>query len=219
MEIFTPSNSIKIVLDRKTTDFRLTLYETRVQKICFIGSASSLTLGFVGGIVFRIWNIDWLGWISLLAISAASVLAMAYQAAQIIPEVRKLKNPERDISDSLVSVFNDDMDLIHHLSSSFEPHHLSYAKAMYNNMARQLRERIGLLVGALDKIGVIPIVITAYISYSKAIKDGISFGPFEWIGISFVLLYLFAIRMTSTAQWMERVAEIYAHAYMIRVNR
>jgi hypothetical protein len=219
MEIITPNNVIKIVLDRKTTDFRLKFYKTSFQKFCFIGSVVSLIFWFVAGICFRITGVGWLGIVSLIAYFATTILVVIYQMAQIIPEARRLKNPERDISASLVNTFNDDMDLIYHLSTSFESHHLSYAKEMYGKMARQLRERIGLLVGALDKIGIVPIAVTAYLTYSRAIKEGLSFGPYEWVGISFVLLYLLAIRMTSTAQWMEHVAEIYAHAYSFRISR
>lgn len=218
-KIITPSDAVEIVLEQKTADFRLKLYETSFQKISFIVSVSSLVLGFLSGVCFRFWRIEWFGWSALVFISIASIGAMAYQVAQIIPEMIKLKNPEREVSSPLVKVFNDDMDLIHQLATSFEAHHLSYARAMYSNMARQIRERIGLLVGALDKIGIIPIAVTTYLSYAKAIKDGLTFGPFEWIGISFVCLYLLAIRLTATAQWMEHVAEIYAHAYKIQSNQ
>lgn len=218
-KIITPSDAVTLVLERKTKDFRLKLYETSLQKISFIGAIASLIFGLITGVSFRYFRFEWLGWAALICISIASVGAMAYQVAQLIPEVIKLKNPEREVSSPLVEAFNDDMDLIHELSISFEPHHLSYAKAMYTNMARQIRERIGLLVGALDKIGAIPVVVTTYLSYAKAIKDGLTFGPYEWIGISFVFLYLMAIRMTATAQWMEHVAELYAHAHAVRSNR
>lgn len=218
-KIITPSDAIAIVLERKTKDFRLKFYETTFQKVSFIGSIASLALGLITGIAFHYLHFEWLGWMALICISIASISAIAYQVAQLIPEVVKLKNPEREISSPLVEAFNDDMDLIHQLSMSFESHHLSYAKVMYANMARQIRERIGLLVGALDKIGIIPVAVTTYLSYAKAIKDGLTFGPYEWFEISFVCLYLLAIRMTATAQWMEHVAELYAHAHTVRSNR
>lgn len=86
-------------------------------------------------------------------------------------------------------------------------------------MAKHLRERIGLLVGALDKVGIVPVAVTAYLSYAKAVKDGISFGTYEWVGIAFVSLYIFAIRMSATAQWMEHVAELYDHAHTARTGK
>jgi hypothetical protein len=218
-KIITPSDAVEIVLDRKTADFRLKLYETRFQRISFVGSALSLALSLLAGMCFHFFQIEWLGWTALICVSLASVAAMGYQVAQIIPDMTKMKNPEREISSPLVKAFNDDMDLIHQLATSFEAHHLSYARAMYSSMASQIRERIGLLVGALSKIGIIPIIVTTYLSYAKTIKDGLTFGPYEWIGISFVCLYILAIRLTATAQWMEHVAEIYSHAYTVRSDR
>jgi len=218
-KVLTPKDAVRLVLERKTKDFRLQFYETTFQELSFKGSIFSLGLGIITGISFRYSHIVWIGWLALICISIASIGAIAYQIAQIIPEATKLRNPERESSSSLVNSFNDDMDLIHQLSVNFELHHLSYAKGMYTNMARHMRERIGLLVGALDKIGVIPVAATTYFSYAKAIKDGLAFGPYEWIGIVFICLYLMAIRMTATAQWMEHVAEIYAHAQTIRSTR
>ncbi|WP_194724282.1 hypothetical protein [Noviherbaspirillum malthae] len=219
MKIITPSDVVAIVLERKTRDFRLRLYENTCQKVFFIGSIASLISGVIAGILFRYYQLEWLGWLSLISISGASISALAYQVAQLVPEVIKLKNPEREVSSPLAEAFNDDMDLIHQLSISFEVHHLNYAKVMYITMARQIRERIGLLVGALDKIGVIPVAVTTYLSYAKVINEGMVFGPYQWIGISFVCLYLLAIRMTATAQWMEHVAELYAHAQTMRSSR
>ena len=217
--IITPRDAITLVLECKTKDFRLQFYETVFQKISFIGSIGALALGMLTGIFFRYLHTEWLGWTALVSVSAAAVGAMTYQIAQLIPELMKLRNPEREISNPLVSTFNSDMDLIHQLATSFEHHHLSYAKVMYTNMARQMRERIGLLVGALDKIGIIPVAVTTYLSYAKAVKDGLNFGPYEWIGIAFICLYLLAIRMASAAQWMEHIAELYAHALSVKPSR
>jgi len=219
-KIITPSDAITLVLERKTKDFRLQFYETTFQKVSFFGSIGSLGLGVLAGCYFRYFQkIEQVGWIALFGISIASIGAIAYQIALAVPEVSKLKNPEREVSSPLVEAFNDDMDLIYQLSISFEPHHLSYAKAMYASMAKQARERIGLLVGALDKVGLIPVAATTYLSIAKAIKDGLDFGPYQWVVVAFVCLYFLAIRMTATAQWMEHVAELYAHAHTVRSSR
>ena len=215
--IITPRDAITLVLSKKSKDFRFQFYETALQKACFIASAGLLGVGLIAGISFRyVAQYDAFGWIALVSISLSSISAIAYNFSHLIPDVVKLKNPEKEVSSTLVKDFNDDMDLINLLATSFELHHLSYAKATYTNMARQIRERIGLLVGSLDKIGLVPIFLTTYLSYAKAVKEGIAFGPVEWVSIALVLLYLIAIRLVSTAQWMESVSEIYAHALIIK---
>lgn len=217
--IITPSAVVEIVLQRKTNDFRLRFYETFTQKLTFLGTVALMTAAVCAGIVFMLSRIEWIGRMMLICSAASSLGAMLYQIAQLIPEFRKMRNPEREFSSPLVKTFNDDLDLIHELASSFELHHLSYAKAMYGHMAKQIRERIGLLVGALDKVGLIPVAVTAYLSYTKAVKEGISFGPYEMTAIAFAFLYLLAIRLTATAQWMEHVSEIYSHAYARRLAK
>jgi hypothetical protein len=60
---------------------------------------------------------------------------------------------------------------------------------------------------------VIPITVTAYISGAKAVKDGLLvFGGVEWVLFAFIVLYLFALRMCSVAQWMDRIALLYGEA-------
>jgi len=216
--IITPEQAIKIVLARKTQDASLKLYQTQVQKWSFFTAVGGFGLGLLAGLVFRVWRTEWLGWVALGGLLVAMIAGAIYQAAHIIPDAMKLKNVEREISNPLLQDFNNDMDLMQQLTD-FEPHHLSYARAMYANMARQLRERCGLLVGALDKVGLFPIAATTYFSYIKAVHDGISFGPIEWVAYGLIALFLFAVRMTSTAQWMESVAEIYGHAHAMLLAR
>ena len=216
--IITPEQTITLVLQRKTKDASLRLYQTGAQKWSFWIATGAFLAGLASGLAFRMWKVDLLAWSALLLLLLSIAACAVYQAAHILPEAAKLKNIEREVSNPLVTDFNDDMDLIQQLSK-FELHHLSYAKAMYTNMAKHIRERCGLLVGALDKVGLLPLAATTYFSYAKAIKDGLSFGPIEWVAYALIALFLFAIRMTSTAQWMECISELYGHAIDIRQSR
>jgi hypothetical protein len=147
----------------------------------------------------------------------AFLLAAAYQISMTLPEFMKLKNLEREISNPFVEEFNDDIDLITELARDYRMHHLKYAQESYSLMAAQLRSRISLLVGAIDKVGLIPLGITAYISGTKALKDGlIVFGGIEWVLAGLVLLYLLALRMNGTAQWMDRMSLLYKQALSMK---
>jgi hypothetical protein len=215
--IITPKNAIELVLARKTSDFRFRPYETAVQKWLFLSAAIAALLSVAAASTAPLWTgqIGVAGALVLLLLSV--ILVAAHQVAIMLPEFRKLRNVEKEISNPLLTEFNDDMDLIGELATSCELHHLSFAKASYLRMARQLRERIAILVGAIDKVGVIPLAITGYLSYSKARKEALlSFGGIEWVSVAFIFLYLFAIRMSSTAQWMEKIAELYEHAIAVR---
>ena len=218
--LITPSKTIELVLGSKTKNADFRLYDTELQKWLFRLSVGTLGTGAALALLLYVWKNEYIMLVALCALFASSILATAYQAASLIPELAKLRNVEREISNPLLTSFNSDVDLIHELSQISELHHLNYAKANFALMAKQLRERISILVGALEKVGVIPLAITGYLSYLKVQQDKLAtFGGIEWILAAFVFLYLLAIRMTATAQWMEKVSAIYEQAAAIKAQR
>ena len=156
----------------------------------------------------------------LLMLLLSMIAATIYQIALALPDLVKLRNVEREISSPLLARFDDDMDLLYELSQSYETHHLVYAKESFALMAKQLRERIALLVGAVEKVGIIPLGATGYLSFAKAYKDGlVVFSGVEWAFAAFLFLYLFALRLSSTAQWMEQVSALYEQAVSVKIKR
>jgi hypothetical protein len=218
--LITPKNAIEIVLERKAKNYGFSFYETPTQKWLFLLAAGSLTAGSAIALLAYFWKNQYVVLAALLGLLISMLLATAYQVATILPELTKLRNVERDISDPLLIEFNNDMDLVNELVQICEPHHLRYAKARYLLMAKQLRERIAILVGALEKVGIIPLAIAGYFSFINAQKEGlVPFGGVEWVLVSFLFLYLFALRMTAAAQWMEKVSEIYEQAIALILKR
>lgn len=212
-QIVTPKNAIELVLARKAKTKKLQLYDNTLQKWLFILAVLFLILGATGGITAYFWRQQNVAWVALSCLAFSAVFTTGYQLATVLPEFMKLRNAEHEISLPLVKNFNDDIDLIAELGRDFEPQHLRYARDNFSTMAHQLRARISLLVGAVDKVGVIPITVTAYISGAKAVKDGLLvFGGVEWVLFAFIFLYLFALRMCSVAQWMDRIALLYGEA-------
>lgn len=218
--LITPKSAVELVLNKKTKEFQLHLYETNLQKWAFYLAIGTFTAGFAGALISYFWENQSVAFFALLLLLLSTVFVIAYQMASVLPEFYKLRNVEKEISHPLVEQFNEDMDLIRELAATYETHHLHYAEASYVRMARQLRERISILVGAIEKVGVIPLVITGYLSYAKAKKDGLlTFDGIEWLLIAFLVLYLLAIRMSSTVQWMEKVAELYRQAISLRTSK
>ena len=217
MAIVTPKNAVEVVLDRKTKSFRFRFYETTVQKWVFWSAVGSLVLAGALGAAWYVWRSPAIALAALALLFLASLLAAAYQISQTVPALMKLKNIEREVSNSLVEEFNDDIDLITELARDYRTHHLQYAQEIYSLMAVQHRSHISLLVGAIDKVGLIPLGITAYISWKKLVKDGlIVFGATEWVLAGLVLLYLVAVRMNETAQWMDRMSLLYKRALSLK---
>jgi uncharacterized membrane protein len=215
--IITPKNAIEIVLTRKTSTVKFQPYDTSLQKWLFWSALVTLIIGVVGGVVINFWKKTWVVEIGLITLLLSVVFATLYQIAIVLPDFLKLKNVEKEISRLFVSEFDDDIDLIFELSRNYQLFHISYARDSFSLMANQLRSRISLLVGAIDKVGAIPLAVTAYLSGMKAIKEGlVNFGGIEWILAALILLYLLAMRMSAAAQWMDRISVIYKEAYDLK---
>jgi hypothetical protein len=177
-----------------------------------------LAIGGLLGALTYLWKSKLEVLAALICLLLSAISAVAYQAATMLPELIKLKNLEREVADPFLARFDDDVDLIQELSA-YDERHLHYAQSMFEIGARQMRERIGVLVGALDKVGIVPFAVTSYVTYLRTVKDGLQpFGGSEWVGVAFLALFLFAARMISVAQWMEQVACLYAEALARRTE-
>lgn len=220
MQLITPKNAIEVVLATKTKNATLRLYETPTQKLLFWLAVSTLGAGAFLALITYVWKNQYVIGAALVLIIFSSLSTTAYQIASLVPDFLRLRNIERDVSTPFLTDFNNDLDLIHELTQTCEIHHLQYARQNFLRMARQLRERIGILVGALEKVGLIPIGTTAYFALLKAHKDGlVVFGGIEWVFATFIFLYLLAARMTATAQWMEKISGIYDQAIVLMLKR
>jgi len=219
MTLITPANAIELVLSRKTKSASFKPYETTIQKWCLILAIILFSAGMLFALTTYFVNYKHLKLAALLSILVAEVFGIAYQIATIVPELLMIRNIERAMSNPLMDEFNNDLDLINQLAQTFDIHHLSFAKTNFTLMAKQLRERIGILVGALEKVGLIPIATTAYFAFLKFKKAGIEpFNGIDWVFAGFVFLYIFSVRMAGTAQWMERVSNIYDQAIALKLK-
>jgi len=207
--IFTPRHAIERVLVGSTQVKKFTFYETRLQQILFWLAMVLLIGGIACGVIAYFVNGSDIAPIGMVLILAAEVAFLGCSIAQLIPELMKLRDPERDFIAPYAERFNDEIDLIGDLVSSHHSQHLAYAANSFSLLAEQLKARISLLVGAIDKVGVIPLGVTTYISWAKIPKEIEVFGRAEWVLAVLILLYLLALRMNLVAQWLERRAVIF----------
>lgn len=217
--IVTPKNAIERVLTQKLQATKFHFYENRLQKYLFVLAVLFLVLGAAIGAAAYFSHQKYVALLALVFLAVSMTFSALYQLSSAIPEFVKFRNAEREITAPLVKNFDDDMDLISGLSRDFSPQHLHYAREKFSLMANQLRSRIALLVGAIDKVGVVPIAVAAYISGARAIKDGLPvFTGVEWILVALICLYLFALRMCAVAQWLDLISLLYAEALAYEKN-
>lgn len=99
-----------------------------------------------------------------------------------------------------------------HIRETYTHEQLSFAKRYVSDVASQLRGRLSLFIGALEKVGVIPMLATTAITLANFSKDGAI--PLAWWTAAAVagVFYLFALRLVDLAFTFERFALILDHA-------
>lgn len=212
LELITPKSAIDRVLAHKAKSSKLTLYDTKFEKLLLSLTSGLVVIGAIvgAGAAYsgsKFWELT-----ALLLVFAAEISFIVYQLVSLIPDLLKLRNPERSFIAPYGEVFNDDVDLIAELASCHDEKHLRYAAQYFALSAEQLRTRIGLLVGAIEKVGLIPLGVTTYLSITKLAKEGAVFGGAEWFLLGLILFYLFSVRMGLVAQWLDRTALLFRAA-------
>jgi hypothetical protein len=212
--IITPQSSIEKVLHQKTKPLSISPSFTKAQKIWLYTSGISLVTGVSLGLANKVFKIDIIGIMSIWLLLGSIVSAVFYQISLVAPMLKEMKHSEKTVAENILSEFNNDIELIQSLSQDCSEHHLSFAKQNFMQLSNHLKSRINLLVGAIEKVGVIPLAIASYYSYQKASSSElISFGAVEIIATTIVILYLFSIHMVTVSHKFERIALIYDAAF------
>lgn len=211
--IVTPKHVLEIVLKGKTNPLSLCPWKNTTQKKLFILSVGSLIIGLILGALIQVWHEVVIGYFAISFLLLSIPASILYQLAILWPSLTSLHHSEKSLVDPVIAQFNDDIDTISLLVQDFKKHHLEYARDSLALVAQQTRARISLLVGALDKVGIIPLAITGYLSAKKLITDPtIQFSGIELVLAAFVALYLIAIHMLSVAQQIDRMVLVLKQA-------
>ncbi|HEX4910365.1 MAG TPA: hypothetical protein VFV64_06340, partial [Permianibacter sp.] len=156
--IITPKSAIELVLARKTKDADFSSSNTKLEKWLLNGALLLIVATLITGAANYYAKDASVKLIAMLMLLLAVLFAGLYQIATFIRELKKMRNVEREMANPLLVSFNNDVELINELASDYENHHLEYAKTCFTRMAMQLKQRTSLMVGAIESVGLIPLV-------------------------------------------------------------
>jgi hypothetical protein len=216
-ELITPKNSLEDLLRGMTPlrSLKRLFYRNHLQKWFGIVTLAALGAQILALIAFK-WIIQapLLGDVFVISWAVSLFSVMGYQVAGTVPLFRI-----RAVLDPVIGSFNAEIDLIAHLAHTYESRHLEYAQDCLTLLVQHLRSRFAWLVGALDKVGLLPRAIMAYFSYPKILggqKQDLSTSPYiDWTwGLSafVVTIYLGATYFFSIAQQLDRFCVVLKHA-------
>ncbi len=124
----------------------------------------------------------------------------------------------KSILDNRVDAFNDDIVLIYRLSKNYQEHYLEYAKNSVEQEVNQLKGRIGVIVGLIEKVGVFPLGIAAYYQFVKFQDKELPIfsGNETAIFLCLFMIYLIAIRLIRVSQELEKIVLILDQALSLK---
>jgi hypothetical protein len=217
--IITPRNIVDTLFAHDGESASFKPWNNSVQKWLIIAASVSLVLGALLALISKQTVKMDVRWWALGSLVFSQLTAVLYQLTVIIPGIRTIWNPTKTISDLAAERFDQDVQTITLLAKTFDQHHLDYARDHLTQLVAQLRFRIGFLIGAIDKVGVLPGAIAGYVYATDILKrPDLSTSGIEWAFAALVAFYLIAVALLTVSQRVEHASLIAAHAATKKAN-
>lgn len=154
-------------------------------------------------ILFSVSNYKYVGdilYILFCAIVAVTVLNILRALLTIVP--RQIFEPERVLLENTISQFPKDLQLARFIARSFDKITIEFAQKRFVMLSEHLTQRISLMLGIIETIGLIPMGIAAYLAFKKLEIEGSNLDLvfLQWVGFGIVFLYFVAYLLRISAQ-------------------
>lgn len=156
---------------------------------------------------------------ALILILLAQISGLLYQASFIFEVFKVFKAPARHFLEPITESSVRDFELADSFSR-FTESQLYYVKERLSLESKHMRSRVSLLVGALNKVGIIPVLITWILASYKYMADGsISFEQIDWLAYGLLGLYLATLLILFFVHKLERYLLLVNTAIEIKANK
>lgn len=181
-------------------------YDNHFQKWVFWLMVDSLGLGLLIALSTKIFISENQKLFSLLFVVLSQVLSLVYQLSIIFQSVRVLKAPTRHFLEPVTASAAKDYQLAYNMQR-FNLSQLNYALARLRLEVAQIRSRVGILIGAVEKVGIVPVALTTAFSAYGYFADGkIAFEQVDWVVYALMGLYVSVLPVLFFSHKLDRYA-------------
>lgn len=176
-------------------------------------SLSLMAMGFCAYLVHDyLWNEPLLVQFALGAMVVGEVGAVVCSISGARTTWAELKRFDHEMLSGAAKRMSDRYLLAKRISERFDEKQIAFARDYLRSVCSHLRSRIGLMIGALDKVGIIPLAVSFLVALVKVYGNGTFAGA--WYAGAFVLLlfYVASLKMLGTAYTIERFVLVLDHA-------
>jgi len=181
-------------------------YENEIQKFSFIGMWIAFGAAIAFALSTRFYDIGELKLAALGLVVVAQIAAIVYQLSVALQGILVISQPALHFLHPLAISAQQDYELASKMSA-LNQHELDYAVKRLRLEISHIKSRIGLLVGAIETVGLIPIsATTAFSLYTYFVDKKIEFTGLDWIVYAFMAFYLAIISVIFFSHKLERYA-------------
>jgi hypothetical protein len=191
------------------------------QRYSFIALMFFFNATIILAIYYGISNEKEYAFAALVSLMFMYVAFFVYQFALVAPGIRKLIEPERALMEPTIQQFKEDLERAEWLAKSFRETDIQFAQQRLTLLGDHLRHRISLMVGSIEKVGLIPLGIAAFLTLQKlqAEKLNLDFAALEWGGIALAVFYFAAALLHQTAHSFQRHELVFKMALDLKRNQ
>lgn len=160
----------------------------------------------------RYWKEAWLVWASMAALGGGTIGSVIFTVFGTREILQGLKRFEIDALTEAEVRIAARFRLAQRIGAEFDAKQIKFAKAYLQAGCNDVRSRIGMGVGALEKIGLLPLGASTLVALAKMYESS-PVATFWCIGALVLLLfYLGAMRILGATQTIERLVLVLSHA-------
>lgn len=198
------------------------LFLSKYEKKLFIVMIAVFIFMIVSGMFFYFTKIIWLKLLALILTLVFYFSAILWQVSIIIPMLRFFKNPTSDFLKVIESSATNELSAMTGLAT-VSNETIQYVADRLNLANQQLRARTAFLVGAVEKVGVLPGVIASLLALTKVsevdIINGSSDNLYVYIAFALFIFYGFAVMGLLICQKFEVFSGVLTHYLHFRANK
>ena len=169
-------------------------YQNNFQKYSFWSMLLLFILAVTVAISTKfIGPFSWQKLTALVLVALSQVSALLYQLSFIFEGFKILNEPTRHFLEPVTQSSAKDYDLALSLSR-FDETQLEYAKNRLLLECEQMKSRVNILVGAIDKVGILPVAVTWVLAAYKYFDKGtLFFSEVDWLVYGLMGIYIVAV--------------------------
>ena len=162
---------------------------------------------------------DWQKPFALFLSLLAQITGILYQLSFVYEEIRIFRAPARHFLEPVTESSAKDYKLAESFSR-FSQTQLFYAKERLSLESTHMKARVGMLVGAIEKVGIVPVLVAWLFASYKYFADGeVMFEQVDWLVYGLLALYLVMLPILFFVHQLERYQLLVITALEIKANK